>query len=263
MTAVETIGRLRSPSNRMRDRMGANLFTLALLAAWQAVSLVVPPYVLPGPWRVAQTVFHLLASPAGLFAMWASFLHVIVAMLVSFVLATVVAFIPHYFPAFRLAVDGRITPFLNSFPDLGWTMIALVCLGLGFQTIVFSLTIVLLPFVIINMREGVAALDQELLEMTESFTRNRWLIFSTTIIPLIMPFVLASLRVSFGVAWKATLSVELLAGSTGLGFLMNLARNDLNTPTIIAIIMILIAFVFLVDRFVLSPLERRFATIQK
>ncbi len=42
----------------------------------------------------------------------------------------------------------------------------------------------------------------------------------------------ATLRIMFGVAWKVTLTAELFGGNSGLGYLINMARQDFDTTTI-------------------------------
>jgi ABC-type glycerol-3-phosphate transport system permease component len=84
---------------------------------------------------------------------------------------------------------------------------------------------VLVPFAIINMREGLANLDGEMIEMAKSFTRSRARRFFKVILPLLYPFIFATIRISFGVAWKVALTAELFGGNTGLGYLLNLANG--------------------------------------
>ena len=71
-------------------------------------------------------------------------------MLASFLVGFAVALLPLYAPIFATMIDGRLTPFVNSFPGIGWTMLAIVWLGIGTNTVVFSVTIILLPFMIIS-----------------------------------------------------------------------------------------------------------------
>jgi NitT/TauT family transport system permease protein/sulfonate transport system permease protein len=79
------------------------------------------------------------------------------------------------------------------------------------------------------------------------------------VLPSLFPFMFATLRISFGVAWKVALTAELFGGNTGFGYLLNLARNDFDTPLIFGIILIIIAFVYSTDRWVFAPVQRRLA----
>ena len=62
---------------------------------------------------------------------------------------------------FRLAVHGRISPFLNSFSGTGWVLLAVLWFGLGDVTVIFSLAMVLIPFAIVSKKQGLDAIDPE------------------------------------------------------------------------------------------------------
>jgi NitT/TauT family transport system permease protein/sulfonate transport system permease protein len=119
------------------------------------------------------------------------------------------------------------------------------------------MSMVLLPFAIINIGEGLQNLDQELLEMSQSFTRSRVRQFYRIIIPALFPFMFATMRISFGVAWKITLATELFGGDTGFGHLVNLGRQEFDTTLIFVVLILLVAFVYLTDRLVFEPLQKR------
>ena len=69
-------------------------------------------------------------------------------------------------------------------------------------------------------------------------------------------FAAVTLRIMFGVAWKVTLTAELFGGGQGLGYLINVARQDYDTAILFAVILLIIGFVSLADRWVFLPLER-------
>ena len=124
-------------------------------------------------------------------------------------------------------------------------------------TVIFVISMVLIPFAIINMREGLENLDGERIEMAESFTRSRWRRFCLIVLPSLTPFIFATIRISFGVAWKVALTAELFGGDAGLGYLLNLARQDFDMPLVIGVIVIIVTFVFLTERLIFQPLQSR------
>lgn len=238
-------------------RLAGHVFTLAVLAAWAAWGFSVQSYEMPGPYDVAKRLVAFFSDWYQLRHMFISFAHVIGAVAISFVVGSLCALLAFYLPRTRLMMHGRLTPFLNSYPGIGWIMLAIIWFGVNDITVVFVISMVLVPFAIINMREGLDALDPELLEMGRSFTRSRWRTFTKIVVPALYPFIFATLRVSFGVAWKVTLTAELFGGNTGFGYLLNLARNDFDMPLIFGIILIIIAFVYSTDRWVFAPIQRR------
>ena len=237
--------------------LATHLFTLAALAAWEMASRQVPVFLLPGPVPVAQQLWALLTTAAGLAQVSASLLHVAAALACAFLVGTLVALLPYYVRGLRFAIDRRLTPFLNAFPGIGWTLLAILWLGLGLKTVIFAVGIILVPFMIINIREGVRTVDRDLLEMAASFGANRWREFALIVLPSLLPFMFSAVRVSFGVAWKVTLTAELFGGNAGVGYLLNVARQEFDTDTIFAVILFIMLFVAATEVFLFRPLERR------
>jgi NitT/TauT family transport system permease protein len=255
---VETAVAL-APSSRPRGlvarNLAAHLFTLLFLAIWQAASFVAPSYLLPSPVQVAQRLWTFVTTWRDLGHLGSSLFHVAAAIAISFVIGSLLALIPYYVPVLRLAIERRIAPFLNSFSAIGWTLLSIMWFGVSPLTVVFAISAVLVPFALVNMSAGLANLDPETIEMAESFTRRRARMFVLVIVPSLYPFIFATLRIMFGVAWKVTLTAELFGGNSGLGYMINLARQEFDTATIFAAIVLIIGFVHGVDRYVLGPLQ--------
>jgi NitT/TauT family transport system permease protein/sulfonate transport system permease protein len=155
----------------------------------------------------------------------------------------------------RFAIERRIGPFLNSFSAIGWTLLSIMWFGVTPLTVIFAISAVLVPFALVNMAAGLANIDSEFIEMAGSFTRRRGRTFALVIVPSLYPFIFATLRIMFGVAWKVTLTAELFGGNSGLGYMINLSRQEFDTTTIFAAIILIIAFVHCLDNYVLSPLQ--------
>lgn len=236
-------------------RAAGHLFTLAFLAVWEAGAHLAPSYLLPGPGEVARRLWKFLGSARDLGHLAASLEHVGVAIVVSFVIGSLLALLPYYLPVFRFAVERRLGPFLNAFSGIGWTLLAVMWLGVNSGAVVFAISAVLVPFALVNMSAGLAGIDRETIEMAASFTRRRVPVFLLIIVPSLYPFIFATIRIMFGVAWKVTLTAELFGGNSGLGYMINLARQEFDTATIVAAIVFIIAFVHGVDRLVFAPLQ--------
>ncbi len=243
------------PHMVMARTLAAHLFSLLFLAAWEAASLVAPSYLIPGPVEVAQRLGQFVASTRDLGHLGASLFHVAAAIAISFVIGSLLALIPYYVPMLRLAIERRIGPFLNAFSAIGWTLLAIMWFGVTPLTVIFAISAVLTPFALVNMSAGLAHIDAEITEMTESFTRARMRAFRLVIVPSLYPFIFATLRIMFGVSWKVTLTAELFGGNSGLGYMINLARQEFDTTTIFAAIVLIIALVHGMDRYILGPLQ--------
>ncbi|ANN74035.1 hypothetical protein BAU08_24150 [Bordetella bronchialis] len=240
-----------------RRRWAAHLFTLAFLAVWEAASWALPPFLLPGPGEVAMGLYRFLASPHQVWHLAVSIGHVLGAIALSFVIGALLALLPYYFPVWRFAIQHRLAPLINAFPGVGWTLLAVMWFGINSGAVIFAISAVLTPFALVNLWAGLSHLDGELLEMSRSYTRSRWRQFRLVIVPLLYPFVFATLRIMFGVAWKVTLTAELFGGNSGLGYLINMARQDFDTAAIFVCIVLIVMFVYGMDRLVFSPVQNR------
>ena len=246
--AAGTAGRVRG--------IAVHGFTLALIAAWWAYAQIVPPYQLPGPWPVAMRMGEFLTDGQRTLQLGVSLGHVMAAIALSFVLGAALALLAHWTPLLRLVIDNRLTPFLNAFSGIGWLFVAILWIGINSGTVVFAVSMVLLPFIIINLRTGLEELDLDLVELGASLTRRRAARFLKIVAPLLLPYAFAALRTAFGVAWKVTLTAELFGGSAGVGYLLNAARQEFDTETIFAVIVFIVLFVALMESLAFRPVQR-------
>jgi NitT/TauT family transport system permease protein len=255
--ADTTLSAASRPRRLAPHKLAAHLFTVAFLSVWQAASLIAPSYLLPGPVQTAWRLWQFVTSSRDLGHLGASLYHVGAAIAISFALGSLLAVLPYYLPLLRFAIDRRIGPFLNSFSAIGWTLLSIMWFGVSPLTVIFAISAVLVPFALVNLSAGLAHIDREAIEMAESFTRRRARIFALLIVPSLYPFIFATLRIMFGVSWKVTLTAELFGGNAGLGYMINLARQEFDTATIFAAIIIIIGFVHGMDQYVLAPLQAK------
>jgi NitT/TauT family transport system permease protein len=246
-------GRARMPA----QRLAAHLFTLAALAAWAVYALFVPAYQVPGPLPVAARILDFLTEPYLAKQLLRSLAHVLGAIALSFAAGCALAFAAHYLRLTRFFIDDQLTPFLNAFSGIGWLFLGILWFGVNSITVVFAVTMILTPFAIINIRTGLAEADRELDELGRSLTRELRRRFTKLTLPMLLPYLFATLRISFGVSWKVVLTAELFGGNAGVGYLLNVARQEFDTETIFAIIGFIILFVYLAEMFFFAPMQRR------
>jgi NitT/TauT family transport system permease protein len=232
-------------------------FTVAALAAWWVYAQFVPAYLLPDPLAVLKRMVAFVTTAQLTLQLLISLGHVAAALALSFLAGAVLAFAAHYVVPLRMLIDARITPFLNAFSGIGWLFLAILWFGIDSTTVIFAVTMILIPFATINLRTGLVELDAELLELGRSLARSRLATFVKLLVPMLVPYAFAALRTGFGVAWKVTLTAELFGGNAGVGYLLNVARQEFETETIFAIILFILLFVAAVETLIFRPLQRR------
>jgi NitT/TauT family transport system permease protein len=247
-----------SYQKRIVSLMLANGVPLLVLLFWWWIARRSPAFIIPAPFDVLRTTGRLLYGDMAIHT-YTSFVRIIIAVLLAMGLGGSFVFMVRLLPVTQKLVGDRLVPFLDSVPALGWAILGVIWFGLGHTAVVFVVTAVLLPFALVNLWEGMRAIDPDLREMGLSFTRQRLRILSMIEIPLLMPYIFAALRLSFSVGWKVALIAEFFGSEAGLGLVMNRGRQLYDTSTVFATIVTVLVIVTVVERFVFEPLGKWFA----
>jgi ABC-type nitrate/sulfonate/bicarbonate transport system permease component len=238
-------------------RLATIAFVMLVFIGWQVYSAYMPPVLIPSPARVLQRFVELWTDPRYVAYAVASLIHVTAAVAISFTLGVAIALIGHYFAIFDLAIYGRLAPFLNSFSGLGWAFLALIWFGVNESAVIFATSAALLPFAIFNAGAGLRELNQEIIEMGTSFSRSSRRQIFWIILPMMFPYLFATIRLCFGIGWQIVLAAELLCGSPGLGTLINIARLRYWTDMVFAVAALILIVVYLTDRVLFAAIQRR------
>jgi NitT/TauT family transport system permease protein/taurine transport system permease protein/sulfonate transport system permease protein len=73
-------------------------------------------------------------------------------------------------------------------------------------------------------------------------------VYRTVVVPAIVPELTGSVRVVLGVAWAILLAAEFLASQDGIGHILILAQQYSYTDRMILIVLLIMAYTFLLDR---------------
>lgn len=232
-------------------------FTVGIVGIWALLSARLPEYLLPSPWQVFTRTVDLFIDPRWASHTYRSLERVGAALALALLLGTVLAVIARYQPVLQGFIIHRLLPLFNAFPTLGWALLAIYWFGVHDLTVIFVEAAILLPFIMTNLWQGLQQLDAELMEMGRSFSRHRAAVFLHVAWPMLVPHLLAALRVAYGVGWKIALIAEVFGTQRGLGYLLNVARSQFDSALMFATIAAVIVLVFVVERGIFRPLERR------
>lgn len=106
---------------------------------------------------------------------------------------------------------------LLTFPAISWAFISILWFGLSDIAPIFTIVLIVFPYVTMNVWEGTKAMDKELTDMATVFRANRFLLLRKVLIPQLMPYLFSSLRISFALSWKIALVSEAFGASRGVG----------------------------------------------
>lgn len=242
----------------LRERVLAEGLVVLAVVGWWLFARELPDFILPGPLAVAERVIDFFIVPGMVDDTVISTVRVAASVVIAVTLGGILAFIPRRWPLADAIVHERVKPFLNSFPSIGWAILASIWFGPSNFSVIFVQVAILTPFCLVNISEGLKELDLEVLEMGRSFSRDPVKVFWRITVPLLMPYVVAALRIAYGVGWKIALVSELFGAESGIGFLMLRALTAADAVTLFAACFAIVVIFIAGEKLVIDPLSRRF-----
>ncbi len=217
--------------------------TIALaLWLWELFADVkqLPTYFLPKPSVIAQRFVEALQDGTltrHTAITWSE-------VLVSFVLAFLFASGVGYALAKSPLLEKIVSPYLlasQSLPVFAIAPFVLIWLGNGFTANVFMGALVAFFPMLVNTIVSIRGVSAEQRELLQSFAADSWQTFAKLELPAALPIILSGARVGITLSVIGVLVVELFWADRGLGFLLNFAQRQFDTPLLFAgIVMVLI-----------------------
>lgn len=227
-----------------------------LLAAWWWLSLGLPSYVLPSPQGAFLAAARFLCEPDLAWHALVSLVRVAASVAIALLLALGLGSLVRAFPLLEDIVERRILTFLSSVPSVGWAILGVIWFQISTTTVVFIQVVIVLPFALVNVLAGYRQLDPELDELGRSLTRHPLRRFRLLTLPLLLPFLTAGLRISFGICWKIALVSELFGAQSGLGYQLMQAQRIADANMVFGCCLVIVFIYGGMDRLLMRPLER-------
>ena len=240
----------------LADKLLGWILVVGAILGWWAISQTISDLVMPGPIAVGKTLVELFIDPIFLDDILISTIRVIGSVIISVLLGMVLALLPKNYPITEIIVQERIKPFLNSFPSVGWAILAVIWFGSSNFSVMFVQVAILTPFCLVNLTEGLKDLNQEVIEMGNSFSRNKYKIFFKITLPLLLPYIIAAIRIAYGVCWKIALVSELFGAEDGIGVIMLRAQTTANASMVFASCFAIVIIFMLGEKLIINPLAK-------
>lgn len=222
-----------------------SIYVAAFFVGWHVLSVSLSTSFFPGPLPASEAFLRLLGSPDARQNFLITFSRVYESLIISMITGFGLGVAALYNKQAGYIVKTVVHPILQAVPDVSWSFIILVTLGLSHWSPIIIVSIVLIPYVMISVFEGFKELDEDLIELGNSFTEDKIRIFRKIHIPLLYPHLFSAFRRSHAVAWNVVLVAEIIAASNGIGRLLMIASNYYDIATVLgwtAVLVIIVAF---------------------
>jgi len=247
-------------NNQIRgNNYSSEMLILAACGFWWFIARDLPDFVLPTPFEVLTSLIALLTDSNTVGHVFISMSRVAAAVFIAACVSVLLAVLARSNIFFDTVIENNILVVLNSFPSVGWAILGVIWFSISDGTVVFIEIMIITPFCLINCLQGFRQMDLELLEMGKSLSRNKFRNFFKLQIPLAVPFIIAGVRMSYGIAWKIAIVAELFGASSGLGWLLQQAQNQSNAQRVLAVCILIVILFSIIDGLVLRPIAKRYS----
>jgi NitT/TauT family transport system permease protein len=160
-----------------------------------------------------------IAIPLGLFAGWST----------------------RAFEALNPLIQG-----LRPISPIAWIPIAILWFGIGDVSAIFLIFLASIFPIMVGTTAAVQNIPQVYVRSASNFGLTGFDLVRRVVLPAAMPQIITSLRIALGVAWLVIVAAEMVGMQSGLGYLVNDARNMGKRYDLVVAAMILIGLIGIV-----------------
>jgi len=241
------------------DKIIKTILTFTIfIVIWYLVviALLIPAYILPNPIMVFESLVinRLSIFTNSLITLEESLLGFFIANIISVTIALCIAF--------NKNIENTIMPFaitLKTIPIIALTPLLVVWFGPGEYSKIATAALICFFPSLVNVLRGVKSLDRDLVDFFRAYSANKLQLIKMLIIPSILPYLFAALKVSSSLAVVGALVGEFIGANKGLGFLILSNYYTLNTPYVFACI-IISSIIGILFYYVIHFVEKRVVT---
>jgi NitT/TauT family transport system permease protein len=234
---------------------------LGAIGGWAVLAAIVDDPILPRPGQVFAQVVAITASGEAVTNFASSIGKIAAGFALAMIGGLVIGFLMGR-SRFLAAYFSLPLFVLGNMPGLTYAVFGLLIFGVGAGGPVVVSALVALPFIAMNVAEGVRSVDGHLLDMCRAFERNRRDILRHLYLPALVTFVFAGVRYGFAMAWKVEALTEVFGASDGVGFMIRKAYQEFQVADMLAWTTLFIVAMVLIERG-LAYLENRFFAWRK
>jgi sulfonate transport system permease protein len=248
-----------TPSIKRKSRQWLRVLSpLTLLVLWQICSAtgLIASHTLASPTQVIASFWQLAADGELQQHLLVSLGRVAKGMALAVLIGGSLALVSGLSRLGEYIVDAPMQ-MLRTLPVLALIPFFIIWFGIGEVPKVALVTVAAVFPIYLTLYSGIRGVDHKLVEMAKVVGLSRAALIRHVILPAALPTAFVGLRYSLGISWLILVAAEQVNATSGIGFLMNDARDFMRTDVMVVGLLIYALLGLAVDIFV-RWLERRF-----
>ncbi len=197
-----------------------------ILIVWSLLSGSgkINPIVMPAPETVFDTFISLLKNGTLLKHVWISVERVLHGYFLAVVCGVTLGIALGLSKRLNRMTD-LIIQVIKPIPPIAWIPLAIVWFGIGEESKTFLIFLGGFFNILINVIDGIRQTDEKLIEVSRSIETPKWKFISQLILPSALPNIFTGLRTGLAACWMCVIAAELVASNTGIGYMIDNARQ--------------------------------------
>ncbi|TDC69281.1 ABC transporter permease [Streptomyces hainanensis] len=240
--APPEVARPPAPPRRRRRRLGPGrpvpygwaIGPLLLLAIWSVGSAAgwIDERNLSAPWEVVATARELTEDGRLQENLWTSAQRALAGLGFGVAAGLVLAVVAGLSRLGEGVIDGPVQ-IKRSIPSLALIPLLILWFGIGETMKIVTITLGVLVPIYVHTHNGLRTIDSRYVELAETVRLNHLQFLRHVVLPGALPGFLLGMRFAVTNAWLALVVVEQVNATSGIGYMMELARTYGQTDVII------------------------------
>jgi len=205
---------------------GLAIGPLLVLLLWSLASAtgLLDPRVLSQPWVVASTLVDLLRDGRLQTNLVTSAQRVLLGLGLGVVVGGSLGMIAGLSRRGEAVIDGPVQA-KRAIPTLALIPLLILWTGIGEEMKVTTIAIASSIQVYLHTHEGLRTIDARYVELAQTLRLTRWKFIRKVALPGALPGFLMGLRLAVTTSWLTLTAVEQINATSGIGYMMSLARS--------------------------------------
>ena len=220
---------------------------ILLIAVWEAAGEAgwLNPLYMPRPMAIVTTLVQLFGEGT----IWPHLEATFGAAILGLVLGVVVGTVLGIGAALIPILSEFLAPFmllLNAVPRVVLAPLFVIWFGIGLGSKVMLAFILVAVVIFFTVFTGIRQVDRKLVERITTLGGGRMALLREVYLPSVLAWILGQLKVAVGFAFTGAVVGEFVAATRGLGYLLSFAQSTYNSALMLAIVVLIVAFVLVI-----------------
>ena len=231
------------------------LLTAVFFIIWTGVISVfqIRPIYLPGPKDIINSFIAMRAFlPSSILS---SLRITLSGFLIGAVIGVGMGLLMAYSRTF-MNIVGPFMEFTRPIPIFAMIPLFMIWFGLGLWPQILLVALGVSTVLGVQTYEAVRNIPSVYINASYNLGAKKSVMFKTVICPYIVPHLIGAIRVAAGTSWGLDVAAEFMGVQSGLGYTMIVRQMYLDTPAIIAVVLIYSVLAIILDQ-IIRLIERR------